>query len=186
MKASDKLIAAVSNQLLINGLIKAFCLSFSVFLLSHAISISFSINVLLTLGTFGYFIYHFSVIKNQRKKAIQILHKNFPALEFNLELLDKKEKNLVEKLQLERLGAILHPLKAPVVFLEHTSPFFILLLVSGAITGISNYWESRPVTENLEKRNISLAVGERNANQPISIQDVRVSITPPSYTTQRE
>jgi len=186
MSAPDKLIAAVGYQLRINGLIKALCLAFSVFLLSQAISLPFPINLFVPLGTLLYFIYHFSVIKNQRKKAIQILHKNFPTLEFSLELLDKKEKNLVEKLQLERLGAILHPLKAPVVFLEHTSPFFILLLASGAIMGISNYWESRPVTENLEKRNISLAVGERNANQPISIQDVRVSITPPSYTKQKE
>lgn len=185
MRTPEKLIASLSFQLRLNGLIKAASLAFSVYLLGTVFLLPLPLGILSAAGTFIYLAIFFKVLKDQRIKAIQILHRQFPSLEFSLELWDKKSRNMAEKLQWERLVDTFQLVKPPIIFLDRTLVFFITLLLSGIVVWFNNDAGDINPTEIISNGSVPKAVDGLSADLPLSTKEISVAITPPAYTRQK-
>lgn len=131
----------------------------------------------LGLGISAYFL---GVFKENKKQAIQHLHEKFPGLEFSLELAEKKDRNLIETLQWERVNS---QFKGEQTFIFHKKllPFFLAFLVSFSVFGLKKLdWRSD--SDSLGKSALTLESENGEEENKVILEKTKVTITAPTYT----
>lgn len=119
--------------------------------------------------------------RSQRKKAVQIVHQKAGNMEFSLELLDKKELNIAEQLQISRILKQI-PQKISVWGIG-LWPFLAVFagsaLISFALPFLSHSNQT-PLSATSKPNELAQPVSN-SPNQPI-LQSAQVQIQSPSYT----
>lgn len=180
MNKLEKHIAFVQQQFRINALLKAFLIAAvpSVILLGFEVSSwVFLIFFFLGLGISAFFL---GVFKDYRKQAIQLLHEKFPELEFSLELGEKKDKNLIETLQWERVNSKFRG-EQTLIFHKKLFPFFLAFLISFSVFGLKTL-DWRHNGERSENSVLTLDTEEKSEEKQVLLQEIKVTILSPSYT----
>lgn len=134
----------------------------------------FFIGVLVVSG------YFFQVFKENRKQAIQYLHLKYPGLEFSLELAEKKDRNLIQTLQWERVNSQFKG-EQTLIFHKKLLPFFLAFLVSFSVFGLKMLdWRSD--SDNLGKSTLTVESVNGAEEKPVILVETKVTITAPTYT----
>ncbi len=180
MNKLEKHIAFVQQQFRINGLLKAALIAAIPAVILFGLEVSIWVVLLVFFLGLGISAYFLEVFKDNRKQAIQHLHLKFPGLEFSLELAEKKERNLIETLQWERVNSQFKG-DQNVIFHEKLLPFFLAFLVSFSVFGLKTLdWKSGSI--HLEKSALSVASESESEEKPVILAQTKVTITAPSYT----
>lgn len=180
MKKLEKHIAFVQQQFRINGLLKSALIA----AIPAVILFGFDVSVLAVLLVFllGLSIsaYFLRVFKENRKQAIQLLHQKFPGLEFSLELAEKKDRNLIEKLQWERVNSQFRG-EQTLIFHKKLLPFFLAFLVSFSVFGLKML-DWRPDSGSLGKSALTVKSENEAEEKPVILVQTKVTIKAPTYT----
>lgn len=126
----------------------------------------------------GYFL---GLFQSMRIKAIQLMHRQFPNLEFSLQLIDKTDKNIAEQLQWERVNANFHGGEIK-VWNKNTWPFLIALFLASGVYGLSLLSLPVEIAPAIQTKPNSKVEGISVADLPVELTSASVSITPPAYT----
>jgi hypothetical protein len=179
LKKLEKHIVFVQQQFRINGFLKSALIAAipAVILFGFEVSVWVVLIVfLLGLGISAYFL---GIFKDNRKQAIQHLHEKFPGLEFSLELAEKKDRNLIESLQWERVNSQFRG-DQTLIFHKKLLPFFLAFLVSFSVFGLKmlDWRQNTPQGKSSDLVNNS---AEKADEKPVTLQETTVTITAPSY-----
>ncbi|MBN3583130.1 hypothetical protein JYB64_12095 [Algoriphagus aestuarii] len=181
MSPIEQHIVHIENQLRINSILKSLLVAIGSGLLFY--SFQDSLAVALSVAGISFFIasYFFGLFKNQKTVALQILHERIPSLEFSLELLNKKERNLAESLQWERINLQV-PEEKPSIFKENLQVAFYFFLISIAVFALSfiDFTSGSDLLSPNEELKNTISVTEEQV--PIELSDLSVRIVPPAYT----
>ncbi|ERM82282.1 hypothetical protein P872_19045 [Rhodonellum psychrophilum GCM71 = DSM 17998] len=184
MSRLEKHIASLGLQLHTNGFLKALCIGLGMGLLLSVFGLPFWL--LVSLGGTGLIggIVFFGVFRDKKKEAIEILHQEFPMLEFSLELADVKQKNMVEMLQWDRINESFGQRQNPWVFQRKLWPFVLFFLMGLIANQLGTLdWRSlsqNPVKMGFEENTILID----SESKPLQMNAFEVVISPPSYTGQ--
>ena len=180
MNKLEKHIAFVQSQMRLNALLKAIFSAAipAVILLGLGISFWVVLSVFIcVLGVSGYF---FQVFKDNRNQAIQNLHQKYPGLEFSLELAEKKDRNLIETLQWERVNSQFKG-EQTLIFHKKLLPFFLAFLVSFSVFGLKML-DWRSYSDRLGKSALNLESENSEEEKPVILAQTKITITSPTYT----
>ncbi len=180
MKKLQSHIDSIERQLSANLWLKALLLNVSIALIlglwwedttwKSVVTGPGTVIIAMALGAF----------RNQRKKAVQVVHQQAGNLEFSLELLDKKELNIAEKLQISRILKQI-PKKIS-VWRAGLWPFLAVfagsVLLSFAIPYLSHSNQT-PLSATSQTNELAQTVS--NSYLPI-LQSAQVQIQAPAYT----
>lgn len=181
MNKIEQHISHIQNQIKINVFLKALFIGLGSGFLFFAIQDSWAVTISVLLFSFFIVGYFLGLFKNQKTNALQILHERLPSLEFSLELLEKKEKNIAEALQWERVNLQI-PDEKPSIYQEKLKVFFVFFLISVALFGLSFMdWSIESNSPN-QQNEISNTLTPREIEIPIEISSLTVRISPPAYT----
>ncbi|WP_057939799.1 hypothetical protein [Algoriphagus resistens] len=172
-KSEQQLHVQVGLKSLLSGLsVAVFAMIFvsSVWLICLIVVLGFLIS--------GYFL---GMFQSMRIKAIQLLHQQFPNLEFSLQLLDKTDKNIAEQLQWERVNANFHGSEIR-VWNKNTWPFLIALFLASGVYGLSLLSLPEEIAPAIQTKSNSKVEGTSVPDLPVELTSASVSITPPAYT----
>src|SRR6218665_501 len=103
MSKAENIISSVSRQLYASVILKSLLVAIACGLLMFSFSSSWMLSGGISLVCFvicGYFLGLFS---KKKQESIALIHKNLSGTEYSLGLLEVKEPNIAEQLQLERL-----------------------------------------------------------------------------------
>ncbi|MBN7810591.1 hypothetical protein J0A68_06480 [Algoriphagus sp. H41] len=180
MKTLNQHIKSLENQLWLNAWLKGLLCSV---VLGSLLSI-FGLNGLARSGVVGgagaILAIYFGAFRPQRARAVRILHERVGGLEFSLELLEKGNPSIVERLQLDRIASRIPP--KIWVFHKGLTPF---LLSCGVVMAFSLLLNFLPITQksansnSLEKERLPAVLAE---NAPVLLSQSQVQIAAPSYT----
>ena len=132
---------------------------------------------ILGLGVSAYFL---ELFKGNRKQAIQLLHEKFPGLEFSLELVEKKDRNLIETLQWERVNSQFRG-EQTLIFHKKLFPFFLAFLVSFSVFGLKTLdWKLN--NQQLGNSALTLNFENKPDENQVILQESNVIILAPTYT----
>lgn len=181
MSKVERHISHIQNQIRINVLLKSLLIGLGSGLLFFSFQDSLTVTISVAVISFliaGFFL---GLFKNQKSKALQILHERLPTLEFSLELLDKQERNLAESLQWERINQQV-PESKNNIFQEGLMAFSVFFLISILVFGLS-FFDWKPASESAKQldqaKNVMVTEEE---DLPIEIENLQVRIVPPAYT----
>lgn len=181
MKSLQSHISRIENQILGLILLKSTLIGISIG--GILLAFGFSILILSVLGLVVIVItfYLLGGLGNHRKAAISHLHQHTKGLEFSLELLDKIDLNIAEQLQLERIESQMSA--EPVgIDLRKVTPFLLLLLLPVFVFGVSKVIPER-IDENLKlERENQLTLSDSTGVEVISLDEISLKITSPSYS----
>lgn len=181
MSKVERHISHIQNQIRINVLLKSLLIGLGSGLLFFSFQDSFAVTMSVAVISFLIAVFFLGLFKNQKSKALQILHERLPTLEFSLELLDKRERNLAESLQWERINQQV-PERKDNIFQEGLMAFSVFFLISILIFGLS-FLDWKSASENVkhldQTKNVMVTEEE---DQPIEIENLKVKIVPPAYT----
>lgn len=182
MKSLQKHIDSIEGQLSLNIWLKAFLIGLMCVIFLDLI-IPDSPWIIALSGAFPVlFAFYLGAFKSQKKKAIHLIHERSGNLEFSLELLDKENPSLTERLQLERVSNQI-PAKIR-VFHTGLLPYFIglFLIIGFAIlisrTDFSSSSKSIAELENGEE----IASLDSIAGKEVLLSVTQVRIESPAYT----
>ncbi|GMQ23514.1 hypothetical protein Aoki45_01960 [Algoriphagus sp. oki45] len=174
-------IASIERQLLANLWLKALLLNVSFALIlglwweyatwKSVVIGAGTVIIAMVLGAF----------RSQRKKAVRIVHQQAGNMEFSLELLDKKELNIAERLQISRILKQI-PQKIS-VWGSGLWPFLTVFACSALLSFVIPYLSHpnpTPLISISQPNELAQAVSNP-ANLPI-LQSAQVQIQSPSYT----
>jgi len=174
-------ISHIQTQLRLNSFLKALFIGFGSGLLFFAFQDSLGITLSVFLISFLIAAYFLGLFKNQKATALQILHEKIPSMEFSLELLEKKERNIAEALQWQRINLQV-PNEKLSIYHEKLKVFFVFFLFSVGVFGLSFMdWEIDSVKKNQENGIVNTLTSDE-MDQPIEISRLTVRLNPPSYT----
>lgn len=180
MNKLEKHIAFVQSQLRLNGLLKALMLAAIPAVILLGLETSVWVVLFVFIGVLGVSAYISGVFKENRKQAIWHLHQKLPGLEFSLELAEKKERNLIETLQWERVNSQFKS-EQTLIFHKKLLPFFLAFLVSFSVFGLKLLdWKSG--SDRLEKSVLTRESENESEEKPVLLQETKVTITAPGYT----
>ncbi|GAA0880357.1 hypothetical protein GCM10009119_33270 [Algoriphagus jejuensis] len=180
MKTLNQHIKSIETQLQVNAWVKGFLIALSLGLLAFTFGLDRSIVTisggLLTMG----FAWYLGAMRPRRAEAIQILHDQVGGLEFSLELLQKQQPSIAERLQLERIASLMPP-KIRVIQ-QGLLPFFIVFLLTFGISFLPDLF-----SRSAEKNTNELAISQNPetvlaVNAPVLLTRSQVEIKSPSYT----
>ncbi|OYX10902.1 MAG: hypothetical protein B7Z16_17945, partial [Algoriphagus sp. 32-45-6] len=181
MKTLQSHIASIERQLSANLWLKALLLNVSIALIlgiwwedATWKSVVTGAGTVIIAGALGAF-------RSQRKKAVQIVHQQAGNLEFSLELLEKRDLNIAEQLQISRILKQIPPKIS--VWGTGLLPFLAVFGASLLLTFLLPFLANP--SQDLEpaiktSQQVSL-VSEDNPKLPI-LQSAQVQIKSPSYT----
>ena len=180
MNKLEKHIAFVQHQLKLNGLLKSVMIGAipAVILFGFDVSVwTVLIVFLVGLGISAYFL---GVFKDTKKLAIQHLHVKFPGLEFSLELAEKKDRNLIETLQWERVNSKFKG-DQTLIFHKKLLPFFLAFLVSFSVFGLKtlDWRQNNPTAKSSDLVSNS---ADKADEKLVTLQETTVTIISPTYT----
>lgn len=181
MSKVERHISHIQNQIRINVLLKSLLIGLGSGLLFFSFQDSLAVTMSVSVISFliaGFFL---GLFKNQKSKALQILHERLPTLEFSLELLDKRERNLAESLQWERINQQV-PESKNNIFQEGLMAFSVFFLISILVFGLS-FLDWKPASESAKQPDQAKNVMVSEVDEkPIEIENLQVKIVPPAYT----
>lgn len=181
MSKIEKHIDQIQLQLKLNALIKSMFIGFGAGLLFDAFQDSLAVTLSIALISFLIGAYFQGLFKDQRLHALELLHERLPSLEFSLELLDKKEKNLAETLQWERVNNQVFEENLS-IYQEGLRMFFVFFLICAGVFGLSFIdWTSSVDQEN-ERIEIQNTLETEERIPPVELSKLQVTIRPPVYT----
>lgn len=179
MQNINNVIHIQERKLKLRLLAESILLGGSVYFLLSIFDLNFSIRLFISLVFFNAWFIYFWIKKPIHPSAIQTLHAQNPNLEHSLSLVNKKDKNLAEELQLDRIenlklttnwGALRYSKYLLIAFLSSLSLFF----------GLKNLKFSQKQNDIIsEAKRISST--KSTATFPIYKQS-SVHISPPNYT----
>ncbi|MBW3466790.1 hypothetical protein [Arthrospiribacter ruber] len=182
MKKLEKLISLTVLQQQANAFLKAWLVSGGVFFFL----LSFKVNVLLCVAISGLtlivFAWYSGMFQRDRNKAKNYLHRRFPELEFSLDILEKEELNLAEKLQLERLKSQFRYTSTPLLLGRNLLPALLFLVVSSGIFGMSNLIVIDSSAPSKEIKKSGQASYKTIEGMEVRFSQNTIKITPPAYT----
>lgn len=181
MSKIEQHISNIQTQIRINAFLKALFIAFGSGLLFFAFQDSLEVTISVLLISFLIAAYFLGLFKNQKATAIQILHERLPSMEFSLELLEKKERNIAEALQWERINLQI-PEEKPSIYHEKLKVFVVFFLISVAVFGLSFIDWSMDSKEETQDLGISNVLTPEEKEIPIEISTLKVIINPPAYT----
>jgi hypothetical protein len=180
VKTLNQHIKSLENQLALNAWIKGLLAAIAL----GGILTLFGLGTLVRIGLAGIlpvaFSSFFGAFRSQRAHAVQILHDQFGGLEFSLELLQKQNPSIAERLQLERIASRIPP-KIWVVQ-KGLLPFVGALLLAVLVTFLAGQISSSTETNSSNPLNESLPVTVLVANTPVLLSQTQVQINSPAYT----
>lgn len=180
MNKLEKHIAFVQSQMRLNGILKALFSAAIPAVILLGLGISLWVVLCVFIVVLGLSAYFFGVFKENRKQAIQHLHQKFPGLEFSLELAEKKDKNLIETLQWERVNSQFKG-EQNLIFHKKLLPFFMAFLISFSVFGLKMLdWRSD--SERLGKPALTLESEKGEEEKPVILVQTKITITAPIYT----
>ncbi len=181
MKTLQSHIASIERQLSANLWLKALLLNVSIALIlgiwwedATWKSVVIGAGTVIFAGALGAF-------RSQKKKAVQIVHQQAGNLEFSLELLEKRDLNIAEQLQISRILKQIPPKIS--VWGTGLLPFLAVFGGSALLSfAIPYFSHSNPTTLISTSQPNELAQAVSNpSNLPI-LQSAQVQIQSPSYT----
>jgi hypothetical protein len=180
VKSLNQHIQSLETQLRLNACLKGLLCAAAI----AALLWTFGASTLVLLGVGVVFLIglatYFGAFSPKRRQAIHILHENLGGLEFSLELLQKKNPSIADRLQMERISS-----QAPAkiwVIQEGLIPYMCLLggaallLFVSSIVSISVERKSDSPLDS-QKAPVSLV-----ADAPVLLSSAQVQITSPAYT----
>lgn len=181
MKSLQSHISRIENQILGLILLKSTLIGISIGGILLAFGFSILIVSVLGLVVIVITFYLLGGLGNHRIAAISHLHQHTKGLEFSLELLDKIDLNIAEQLQLERIESQMSA--EPVgIDLRKVTPFLLLLLLPVFVFGVSKVIPER-IDENLKlERENQLTLSDSTGVEVISLDEISLKITSPSYS----
>jgi hypothetical protein len=181
MSKIEQHIAHIRTQIKINSLLKSLFIGLGSGFLFFAFQDSLIVSISVFLISFLIAAFFLGLFKDQKVTALQILHERLPSTEFSLELLEKKERNIAEALQWERINLQV-PEEKPSIFQEKLLVYLVFFLISVAVFGLSFMdWSIRPNSTNQENE-ISNILTPDEIETPIEISNLKVTVNPPGYT----
>ena len=180
MKKLEKHIAFVQQQFRLNGLLKSALIA----AIPAVILIGFDVFVWVGLLVFflglGISAYFQGVLRENKKQAIQHLHEKFPGLEFSLELAEKKDRNLIETLQWDRVNSQFRG-DQTLIFHKKLLPLFLAFLVSLSVFGLKML-DWRQNTPQVKISDLVTNSVDKEAKKLVNLQETSVTIIAPTYT----
>lgn len=185
MNSLQSHIARIEKQIIGLILLKSTLIGISVGGILWAFGLSMLFVSFLGIVVIAITFYLLDGFGNHRKAAIFHLHQHTKGLEFSLELLDKNDLNIAEQLQIERIKDQIGAEPIGIDFRKVT-PFFLLLLLPVLVFGVSKVIPER-IDENskLEREN-QLTLSDSISAPVISLDEISIKITPPSYSAISE
>ncbi|MBN7817299.1 hypothetical protein [Algoriphagus pacificus] len=181
MSKLESHIAHIENQIKLNASLKALLVGLGVGILFYAFTESLTVGIACFICAFLIAAYFQGLFRNHKTWAIQILHERIPSLEFSLELLNKKEKNLAEAMQWERINEQIPNEKVNLLGedIKTFLIFFCISLLAFALSFFSfDFTDSDSETQDLPANTLS----ESTEVLAVELSDLSVTITPPAYT----
>lgn len=180
MNQLQKIINGVSFQLYVGALVRSCLIAASAFLLVSTISSSLIFSILAALGGFAIGAYFTGIFQNKRNEAIQLIHQTVLDTEYSLQLLEIKNPNIAEQLQLERLLEKIQFQKIPRVLPAQGWMYGLLFLACmGLRYGIPLLKNEKQVTPIEQEGKVQM---EKNQEIIPSFASAQLTITPPPYT----
>uniref|UniRef100_UPI0025DA5511 DUF4175 family protein n=1 Tax=Algoriphagus sp. TaxID=1872435 RepID=UPI0025DA5511 len=181
MSKIEQHISNIENQIRINTFLKSLFIGlgsgFLFFTFQDSLEVTFSVFLI----SFLIAAYFLGLFRNQKASAIQILHERLPSMEFSLELLNKKDKNIAEALQWERINLQI-PNEKPSIYHENLRVFLVFFLISVSVFGLGFINWSIDSKEETQDIGVSNLLAPEVALIPIEISSLKVHINPPAYT----
>jgi len=180
VKSLGQHIRSLEAQLQLNAWIKGFLCSLlvTIFLLLLEINKTFisGLGGVLVVAISVYF----GAFRSRKKEAIQLLHEKAGNLEFSLELLEKANPTIIEKMQLERISKQIPPKIR--IWNRGLLPFILgalgMLVVQVGLDFLRNSPKIDTMAESAEvKVPVALA-----SDKDISLSSLKVIIESPTYT----
>lgn len=181
MSKAEKIISSVSGQLYASAILKSFLSAISLGLLTYTFLSSSSLAVAIGLITFAIVSYTLGLFAPKKHESITLIHQNINTTEYSLDLLDRKEPNMAERLQLERLFTLLEEQESiPNVLLKGVLPYFLAAILAAVISF------SFPFINMQDKADLELLPKEKVSPEselkPPVFSTAKVRIQPPAYT----
>nr|MBI1229728.1 hypothetical protein [Cytophagales bacterium] len=185
MKNLERLIQKTQLQFKLNALFKGLSLGTGMIFLyltsfqgtGIALVIGFIVALLASI--------YFGVLKRERERAINTLHLHYPELEHSLAILNKENRNVAELLQLQRLETHFKAKQVPLLIGQRYLPFFLFLLVSTGIFGMSLMALNSKPTKEFAPGSGDTIDQPTASKEEVVMQSISVEIQPPSYTGQK-
>ncbi len=180
MKTLNQHIKSLENQLALNAWIKGLLAAIAL----GGVLTLFELGAFVRMGLAGIlpgaFSFYFGAFRPQRAHAVQILHDRAGGLEFSLELLQKSNPSIAERLQLERIASRI-PSKIWVVQ-KGLLPFFGALLLAVLVTFLPGQIPSSKETNSPNSLGESRPASALVANAPVLLSQTQVQVSSPAYT----
>jgi hypothetical protein len=182
MKKLQKLLAQTVLQQQVNAFLKVLLIASGAFFFL----LSFRVNHLFSLGiSFVVFIllaWYFGMFRRDKQAAKNYLHSRFPELEYSLDLLEKREWNLAETFQMNRLANQINFTSAPVLLGKNIIPAFLFLLLGTGLYGMSSFLTiENPTTDSKAKMEKSIVEDDVKV-KTVSLSDNLIIVNPPDYS----
>lgn len=181
MSTIEKYIAKINLQLHVQAAVKALLSAIAVAVFSGIFLKSLWVIVIIGVLAFFAAAYLLGLFKSLRAEAIQILHQRFPNLEFSLELLDKRTRNIAEELQWERVNSSFKGGEVS-IWHERIWPFLLALGLAAGIFALSLVQLQDPKVEEPTTFQDRNSIPPEAEKLTVDLLDVQVDISPPAYT----
>ncbi|HEV7349504.1 hypothetical protein [Telluribacter sp.] len=180
MKELKRVILTVQYQLYAKALVICIVLAFSLAVITSVFTELVIPQAL--AAAIGFLVggYWGKIFQNKKSIAVGILHQQVGDTEFSLDLLDKRELNVAEQLQLERLAETARGVRVPTVLFSGMGPLLLVLMVALAfrfLFPLLKIQNSATTTQVLKRESLA----EQKVLVP-RFQSATVRIQPPAYT----
>jgi len=181
LKSLQSHIARIEKQIIVMIILKSILVGISLAAIMVVFGASISLACLFGIGCSNLSFYLLCGFSKHRKAAIIHLHKHTKGLEFSLELLEKSNLNIAEQLQIERIEAQVNADPVGLDF-RKIAPFFLLLLLPLLVFGVSKIIPEKAAANSILERKNQISLPDSILEVAISLNEISLKITPPSYT----
>jgi len=185
LKTLQSYIAKIENQIFWLIFLKSILIGLSAFGLGVVLELHWTWASVIGFGFALSSFYFFGGLNNHRKEAISHLHRNTAGTEFSLELLDKRNLNIAEQLQLERIAVQINSQPKSLDF-SKVAPFALLLFLPLLVLGISKIMPEKKSEMELSQTENLVTLEDSVYQAAVSLDDLSVTIRPPAYSGLRE
>ncbi len=181
MNELKRTLSSVTYQLYANALLRCGLLSAAASVLAATFAGPL-VALLAGLSSFAVGAFWNGLFRNKKAQAVHLIHQRVGDVEYSLPLLDKPQLNLAERMQLERLGERVGPIRVPGVVWSRVGFYALGLL---AALGISVGYPRLQNQPDADRRGVGRLMGallsERKPTAPV-LTSAELRIQPPAYT----
>ncbi len=179
MKTLKQHIRSLETQIHLNVWLKTLFLSLTVALLTATFGLNWIVVTILGVILTLLIAWYVGAFRPKKTQAIQILHDKVQGLEFSLELLQKDNPGIGERLQLQRISSKIPP--QIWVVQKGLLPFIAGLLLAYGVSFLPR------LISYSDGRNPNISLSEKPAialvsTSPLLLSRIQVEIQPPAYS----